>query len=548
MGCSIKDAMNLTYPEIVDKFNIQKLYKAIKNGPNKYPGAKFITKRSFDELGNEKLIEYSLQTLNLNNNNLELGDTVHRHLIDGDICLFNRQPSLHRMSMMAHKIKVMPNNTFKLNISVTEPYNADFDGDEMNMHVPQSIMCTEELKRIALVSKNIISPGKSQPIVILVQDTVIGAYLFTNENEHNKVNRRDLYNFMMFNSKYNGLLPKPEIIEDGKEYWSGNQVFSLILPDITIKNKRINVKRGKIMNGYVDKASITDDSSGFIHQIYNAYGTDKCKDFLNDAQNLITKYMTYKSFSISYGDCLLPLNDIEPTNEIITKELNSINKLFTEAQDGIYNPELDKSLIKESLESDIMKHLSNISTNLNKNIMKSLEEDGLNNFFRAVSSGSKGKDANIVQIMCCVGQQSIWGERIGDGYTDRSLPHFTKDDISPEAKGFIYNSFSGGLDPAENYFSAIGGRIGVIDTAIKTADSGYVSRKFIKATEDLMINYDGTVRNSTDKILQFNYAGDRYDPMKLEKIKNIFMTYSNEQMNNYYKYDEINNAEYWKNS
>ena len=201
-GVPIKIAMNLTYPEIVDKYNIQRLNKYIRNGPNKYPGAKFITKKSYDEFGNEKVVEFSLQNLNLNNNKLEYGDIVHRHLIDDDICLFNRQPSLHRMSMMAHKIKVMPNKTFKLNISVTEPYNADFDGDEMNMHVPQSIMCREELKRIALVSNNIISPGKSRPIVIIVQDTIIGAYLFTNVKEGNMVNKRDLYNFMMFNPRY----------------------------------------------------------------------------------------------------------------------------------------------------------------------------------------------------------------------------------------------------------------------------------------------------------------------------------------------------------
>ena len=545
-GVPIKIAMNLTYPEIADKYNINRLYKAIRNGPDKYPGANSLSKCKFDDLGNKEIIEYRLSSIDLNNIKIDYGDIVNRHLIDGDICLFNRQPSLHRMSMLAHKIKVMPNNTFKLNISVTNPYNADFDGDEMNMHVPQSIMCTEELKRIALVSNNIISPGNSRPIVIIVQDTVIGSYLFTNKEEGTKINKRDLYNLMMFDNKYNGKLPTPEISENGKEYWSGNQVFSLILPDISINTKNISVKRGIIKKGLVDDSSLSSNSKGFIHQIYNAYGTKKCKNFLNDAQNLITKFLTYKSFSIGYGDCLLPKENINMKNKIIKDELDEIKKLFNKAQDGIYKPELDKSLIRDAIENDILSHLDKIMEKLNSNIMSNLEKSGTNNFFKAVSSGSKGKDTNIGQIMCCVGQQRIWGTRIGNGYSDRALPHFGRFDISPHALGFVSNSFSNGLDPAENYFSAVGGRIGVIDTAVKTADTGYVSRKLIKATEDLMVNYDGTVRNSTDCVLQFEYGSDKYDTMKLEKIKNKFMTFDNNQMERFYKYDEIDNNEYWE--
>ena len=197
-GVPYKIAMNLTYPEIVTKYNINKLYKLVKNGPNTYPGAKYITKINRNQFGETNEREYSLKNIDLKSITLEYGDIIHRHLMDGDICLFNRQPSLHRMSMLAHKIKVVKNKTFRLNITVCKPYNADFDGDEMNMHIPQSVMCREELKRICLVSKNIISPGKSIPIIYIVQDTLIGAYLFTNKDV-NSLFKKDIYNLMMFN-------------------------------------------------------------------------------------------------------------------------------------------------------------------------------------------------------------------------------------------------------------------------------------------------------------------------------------------------------------
>ena len=539
-------AMNLTYPVVVDKYNIDTLYTYIRNGPNKWPGAKFITKHRVDKYGNKKTIEYSLLNLNLNNNKLEYGDIVHRHLMDGDVCLFNRQPSLHRMSMMAHKIKIMQNKTFRMNITATNPYNADFDGDEMNMHVPQSIICQEELKRISLVSNNIISPSKSKPIMYIVQDTLIGAYLFTKETENTRLNRRDIYNLMMFKKDYNGELPKPDIIEDGKEYWTGNQIYSLILPDITIDTKMIKVNKGKITSGYLDNSTLEDSSVGFIQQIYNAYGTDKCKDFLNDTQNLITKFMTYNSFSIGYGDCLLTEKEEDDMKKLVDAKLKNIDEIFMLSQEGVYKPELDKSLIRSQLESDIKKNLGESSNDIEEYLVKYFKKNpSENNFYRAISSGSKGKSTNLVQILGSVGPQAIWGDRISNGYTDRTLPHYSRMDIGASAKGFISNSFSQGLNPSELYFAAIAGRIGVIDTAIKTADSGYISRKLIKATEDLMVNYDGTVRNSTDVILQFKYFGDNYEPMKLEKINNYFIGYDNKYLEKTYKHNDIDNRDYW---
>ena len=546
-GVPKKIAMNLTFPEIVNKFNIDRLYTCIKNGPNKYPGAKFITKTRIDKNGNKKTIEYSLLRLNMNNSKLNYGDVVHRHLIDGDICLFNRQPSLHRMSMMAHKIKVMPNRTFRMNITATNPYNADFDGDEMNMFVPQSIMCVEELKRIAMITNNIISPSKSVPIMYIIQDTMIGAYLFTKDTENTRLSKRDVYNLMMFKNNFTGKLPKPAFNEDGKEYWSGNQIYSLILPDITIDSKVVKVKKGLITEGYLDKDTLKNNSKGFIHQILNAYGKDVCQTFLDDTQNLITKFMTYNSFTVCYGDCLLTDKQNEDIHKILTDKLDEINNLFVKLQEGIYKPELSKHLIRDSIEEDIKYKLSEGKNAVEKYLFNYYDNNETkNNIYKTINSGSRGGKINLLQVVGTVGPQDIWGQRVSNGYTDRTLPHFIRHDITPNAKGFIKNSFINGLEPNELFFAAIAGRSGVIDTAIRTAESGYISRKFIKASEDIMVNYDGTVRNSTDVVLQFKYFADNYDPIKLEKITNYPLTYSNSTIRKKYKYDDLEDKEYWK--
>ena len=540
-GVPRKIAMNLTYPEIVTKFNINQMYQLIRNGPRVYPGAKFIKKVFTDDLGNVNEKTFSLHRLNLDKVILEIGDVVHRHLQDGDICLFNRQPSLHRMSMMAHKIRVMDYKTFRLNITICNPYNADFDGDEMNMHVPQSIACTEELKRIALVQNNIISPGNSKPITPIVQDCIIGAYLMTKEEFH--FTKDMIQNLMMFYNNFDNKLPEPKGVDEyGREYWDGNQVFSLILPKITIKTRSIEVKKGTIVDGYLKNDSLESGTDGFIQQIYSAYGTDECADFLNNTQDLITRFMVHNSFSIGYGDCIPDSNVNKENLDLVKSGIEKANNEIRKAQEGVFHPGMDKNLMEQKLDAEIRK-LTGESTNLVlKNLMGNMNED--NNFIRAVYSGSKGKEVNIQQIMGVVGQQDIWGSRIPNNLTDRTLPHFPRHDVGPRAKGFIEHSFFEGMDPDETYFNAFSGRMGVIDTAIKTADSGYISRKFIKATEDIVTEYDGTVRNGGEMVLQFSYGHDKYDPVKVEKVPIKLIEYNNEDMVNYYQHD-IEDKNYW---
>ena len=174
LGVPIKIAINLTYPEKVNHFNKERLEKMLENGPKKWPGVKNIVKK------NSKKV--TITDKNKDEIEIEYGDIVNRHINDGDYVLFNRQPSLHKMSMMGHRIVVMKGNTFRLNVSVTPPYNADFDGDEMNMHMPQNCEAECELRYLANVPNQIISPGNNKPIIGIFQDSLLGSYRFTREN------------------------------------------------------------------------------------------------------------------------------------------------------------------------------------------------------------------------------------------------------------------------------------------------------------------------------------------------------------------------------
>ena len=463
-GVPQKIAMNLTFPEIVTKFNIKKMKNTVKNGPKTYPGAKTVTKIDNALHKNISLKHVDVQQIA---DNLQIGDIVHRHLIDGDVCLFNRQPTLHRMSMMAHKIKILPFSTFRLNVTVCKPYNADFDGDEMNMHIPQSLQTFTELEQICLVPQHIISPGTSTPSIEITQDTLLGAYLLTINDI--KLRKDQMNNYIMFTDKCNGLLQEPAGYENGNAYWTGKQLYSMILPDISINQiKNIKIIRGNITEGHLNNESLGNSSAGLIKQIYNAYGMERCTDFLNDTQKLITRWMTDNSFTIGFGDSILLKEQRRIIKEISNKYLNEAFDIIKKAQHGVFANDLDDAYKGSNLEFEITKILSNLTEKVKDYVFENISKK--NNFYISGSkgSGSKGAPLHTTQTLGVVGQQDIWGTRIENGFTERTLPHFHRNDVGPDAKGFCRNSFIEGLTPSEMFFHAMGGRTGTIDTAIKS--------------------------------------------------------------------------------
>ena len=517
LGVPYKIAMNLTYPEIVNRFNIHKLTKCVRNGTDVHPGAKLIKQA---ETGNTISLRY------VDGNSIELkeGDIVHRHLMDDDNVLFNRQPSLHKMSMMAHRVKVMKHNTFRLNVSVTKPYNADFDGDEMNMHVPQSIQTSVELRKLARVPSQIISPRMNAPVISPVQDTLLGIYRITNDGVY--FNELEMMEMLMTIESFDGNLPEPEINRGEYKRWSGRQLLSLILPGVNMNMGNnsfddnaddtlnyVKIKDGLIEQGRFDKKIISSSTNGLVHMIFNDFGEKACQRFLDNIQDIITKYLLKTGFSVGISDLIADDVTKRKMEDTIVKNKKDVSEVIQHVHLNIFENESGRDKAVE-FEDKINNILNKTSNDAGKIGLKSLDPN--NRMTNMVKSGSKGSNINISQMISCLGQQNVDGKRIPYGFTDRTLPHYLKYDDSPEGRGFVENSFIRGLTPQEFFFHAMGGREGLIDTAVKTSETGYIQRKLIKAMEDLKVSHDLSVKNASGKIIQFLYGDDGYNYTKIE--------------------------------
>jgi DNA-directed RNA polymerase II subunit RPB1 len=534
LGVPYKIAMNLTFPEVVNKININKLYQYIRNGNKVYPGARSI-KKVKDGL------QYLVQDKDTNSMVLEYGDTVNRHLINGDIVLFNRQPSLHKMSMMAHKVRVMEGNTFRLNVDVCKPYNADFDGDEMNMHVPQSLQTAVELQYLAAVSKNIISPSSNSPIIGPAQDNLLGLFKLTDDNVY--FTHQEIMNLLVSIEKFSGIIPEPDFNDGKLVKWTGKQLYSIILPPITYtqdlskkKLKNIIIENGILKQGQIEKSAC----SNILHYIVNDYGTKEATRYLNDLQKIVSRYLIRSGFSVGISD-LIVHKDIKKRNEeFILKGKKDVIELTKKVHLNILadlNENLDL-LYDGKIAAINAKTVDNITDQ----IIKKMPLTNRINYI--VTSGSKGKDMNIQQMMCLLGQQTIDQQRVPLGFRNRSLPHYPRFEDGIESRGFISSNFMNGLNPQEYFFHAMAGREGVIDTAVKTANSGYLQRRLVKSMEDLKVSHDFTVRSSNNDIVQFCYGYDGFNSVDLEKQKTNFVKIDITKLNTNYYIDINDKFEY----
>lgn len=539
LGVPIKIAMNLTFPEIVNEYNMDELYELVRNGNDVYPGAKYIRKNDGNGYRTIRLKNLQKENIVLNK-----GDIVDRHLRNGDYVLFNRQPSLHKMSMMAHKVRVMQYETFRLNVCCTPSYNADYDGDEMNMHVPQSKQTEYELMSLASVPTQIISPRESSPIISVVQDIVVGLYRISKDNV--VVNNKQYFNILAGNSKFTGNFMNPALQINGSYVWKGRQLLSSVMnPLINLKaGKDVEIKNGIITQGVVDKKLYQDMTYGLIQYVYNELGIDECKALFDNTQRLICDWLVYNGFSVGISDLIVnestqdKLKDVVKDLKIEVYEIiRDIHTNNFENMSILNNLEHFEDLINQKLDK-ATKQINNIGTeNIN-------EAD--NRMMNMINSKSKGNPINVSQMMGSVGQQSVEGKRIMYGFDNRTLPHFTKYDDGPESRGFVENSFIKGLTAQEFFFHAMGGREGLIDTAVKTSETGYIQRKLIKAMEDAKVNFDMTVRNASGSIIQFMYGEDSIDPIKLEKHHLDYLKYnvSFESMEDNYLITERDNMKY----
>jgi len=522
LGVPLKIAKNITKPVHVNKMNRAFLLKLVQNGPDNWPGAKMLEKRN----GEIITLRYFLDR---NSIVLEEGDIVHRHMMDGDAILFNRQPTLHRMSMMCHLVRIMhQGDTFRMNVADTKPYNADFDGDEMNLHMPQDPESEAELKYLAAIPYQIISPANNSSIIGIFQDSMLGSYQFTRENI--TFNAREAMNLlMMFDSVNENNLNEIIRGEHTHGRLSSFNLLSQIMPPLSLKYKTksfkddvdkmedsnavLEIHDGTYIRGQLDKSALGAGTKGLLHRICNDFGNMASAKFIDDLQNIVTEYMKSSAFSVGISDLISDENTKQKIIEIITKKKVEVKDLIDQVQIGIFENNTGKTNVEE-FETQVNSILNQATSESGKVGLKNLGKN--NRFVTMVSAGSKGSELNISQMISCLGQQNVDGKRIPYGFESRTLPHFTKYDDSPSARGFVESSYINGLSPQELFFHAQGGRVGLIDTAVKTSTTGYIQRRLIKGLEDLMVSYDMTVRTNKNKIVQFKYGDDNFDTTKVE--------------------------------
>ena len=518
IGVPLEIAMNLTSPERVTPYNLEKLYKLVQNGADKWPGAKTIVRKdgrmiSLKHVPTKDIVLYE-------------GDVVNRHLLDNDILLFNRQPTLHKMSMMGHRVKVLPYKTFRMNVLTTRPYNADFDGDEMNAHLPQSYEAMVELEEIAAVPHHIITPRHAKPMIGVYQDTLVGSYRLTQTGI--EFTRREFMNLMMWNKRFDGTMPVARSQVDGKERWTGQQVLGALMPPVNIEmgNKSYDSKKdnpssdnfvkiveGDIMKGVVDGDIYMKPSKGIIHVAYNDCGAKDTVGLLDALQNTVENFLVLNGFSVGISDLIADEDTKQAIDVTIQEKKKLVEQLILQVHLDLFDNNTGKTNQAE-FEDQVFGILNKATADAGKTGQESLSTE--NRLLAMVRSGSKGEPLNVAQMMACLGQTAIEGKRVPYGFTDRTLPHYKKYDDSSEARGFIESSFIRGLTPQQFFFHAMSGREGLIDTAVKTADTGYIQRQLIKSMEDLTVQHDGTVRDANNNIIQFHYGEDGINPTKIE--------------------------------
>jgi len=510
-------ATKLTIPEIVTEWNIEKLKKLVINGPNTFPGVNYIVRPDGVKIRLDFVEDRSIIA-----DSLEVGYLVERHLSDGDVVLFNRQPSLHQMSIMAHHVRVLPGKTFRLHPSVCPPYNADFDGDEMNLHVPQSEEARAEAILLMRVQEQLISPRFGGPIIGGLRDFITGAYLLTKDGT--TLTRQEFANLAMLGG-YDGKLPEPKINNKNNSLYTGKQLFSIFLPSdfnlvLTSKwakgtnsgEKDIVIKNGELVSGVIDKSSIgAEEPESVLHRIAKDYGNEKAKKFLNSVLIIIKQFITDYGFSYGYSDLELSDKDrnaiLDDIDETYTKVLdidNQLKKKTLSPMRGMTREETAEALI--TFELGKARDRAGITANSN------LADDNSGKIM--ATTGARGSALNVGQMAGALGQQSRRGKRLHTGYGNRTLSHFKEHDNNPDSHGFVKSNFRDGLSVLEFFFHAMGGREGLVDTAVRTQQSGYMQRRLINALEHIRLEYDGTVRDPHGHIIQFLYGEDGIDVAK----------------------------------
>ena len=505
VGIPKEVAMKLTVPEVVNEWNSEFLKKFIERGATEYPGSNYVSrpdgrrKKITDET-KEQLLE-----------ELQPGYVVERHLMDGDVALFNRQPSLHRMSMMCHKVRVLPGKTFRLNPTVCAPYNADFDGDEMNLHIPQTEESRAEAELLMQVQTQVISPRFGLSIIGMIQDAISGNYLLTSALD--KIPRQDAID-LLFSCRHEDFSRLPK-----KDFVSGKDVFSCILPEDfnfigkTKSDEDVVIENGNLIKGYMDSSNLGGGKGLLLRTIHKQYGADDALVIMGKIFRLGIEVLQRNGLTVSISDSDLKEESKTQINDIFEKAEITIAEYIKQFNDGSLEALPGRNLY-DTLEILIVEVLNKARNEAGNIVTEATNADS--GTYLMAHSGARGNVIQIAQVGASVGQQSLNGLRISNGFTNRTLSTFKQNDLGSEAHGFIRNGFKSGLKPSEFFFGAMTGRDALMDTALRTPKSGYLYRRLANSLQDIKVEYDETVRDASGKIIQFNYGDDGIDVSKSE--------------------------------
>lgn len=503
-------ASQVTYPEKVTSWNIKWLKELIKRGPNEYPGANYVI--TLDD----KKKRITEETKKAILDELVEGYVVERHMIDGDRIIFNRQPSLHRMSMMSHTVRVLPGRTFRLNLCTTVPYNADFDGDEMNLHFPQTPEAQAEAEILMNVKHHLITPRYGLPIIGCKHAHISGNYILT--GDETVFTRKDAMQLL-----YGIGIEK----EFEKEKITGKEIFSVLLPpDFDYEGKTnackkcdtckkeecpynayIIVRNGQLKKGRIDAKSIGSEKGRLLHKLIIEYGADVSKEFLDKASLLGIRVLREKGMTVAISDTDVPVKVRKKIDEVLDLSEKRVKALIEKFEEKKMEA-LPGRTTEETLELRVINILNRARNQCGEIVSENALPSGT---MTMAMSGARGSLLNLALIAACVGQQDLRGERINKGYDRRTLPHFKKDDFSGEPHGFIKHGYKQGLTPFEFFFHSMTGRDSLMDTSMRTPKSGYLQRRLINALQDLKVTSDLSVRNGDNEVIQFAYGEDGVD-------------------------------------
>ena len=563
-------ARKLTYPESVTDFNVKELSAAVLNGPTEWPGAAAIENengqvinlrhKSFDE--RQALANQLLAPSNTNVKGTKC-KKVHRHLCNGDIVIMNRQPTLHKPSMMCHRAKILPGEkTIRMHYANCNTYNADFDGDEMNMHFPQNENARAEAMHIADTDHQYLVATAGKPLRGLIQDHISMGVWLTNRDT---MFTRGEYHQLLYSSmrpENNHILTErietvPPAIVKPRRMWTGKQVVTTVLKNITALEKpgltmtgtsatpkerwdkdseeaNVIFQSGELLCGILDKGHLGPAAGGFVHSVYEAYGHTTAGKLLSILGRLLTKLLHMRAFSCGMEDIVLTkagntargekMKDADKVGLQVASEYVSLEEVRSN-DDPELQLRLEEALRDDQKQAGLDNKYKQQGSELSSVLPKTCLPGGLfkpyprNQMQLMTSSGAKGSSVQPNLISCNLGQQVLEGRRVPVMVSGKSLPSFRPFETNIRAGGYITDRYLTGVRPQAYFFHAMAGREGLIDTAVKTSRSGYLQRCIIKGMEGLKVEYDTSVRDADGSIIQFLYGEDGLEITKQKHLR-----------------------------